>query len=146
MGGLFKGFLDRAMGGRVGKPKIIMMSSRSGAPLERLEGLPTFTFEAVNRDRDFCREIFKKHQIHAVIHLAAQAGFPYSMGKTSGFFDANLVGFGNIWKRFGKRMESHWFTHLSRSVYGPMTSYPSQKGIVLINPCPCMRGLKDPTN
>ena len=117
------------------------------ARLERLEALPTFTFERGDIVvRDVLPELFNKYQIHAVIHLAAQAGVVIPWKIQQLILMPIWWVLAIYWKRFGKRMESHWFTHHPVQFTAPMTSYPFQNVIVSINLCPCMRRLSDRTN
>ena len=95
------------------------------ARLERLEALPTFTFERGDIvDRDVLPELFNKHQIHAVIHLAAQAGVRYSMENPAAYIDANLVGFGNILEAVRQADGIPLVYASSSSVYGANDKLP----------------------
>ena len=95
------------------------------ARLERLEALPTFTFERGDiADRDVLPELFNKHQIHAVIHLAAQAGVRYSMENPAAYIDANLVGFGNILEAVRQADGIPLVYASSSSVYGANDKLP----------------------
>ena len=91
----------------------------------RLEALPTFTFERGDiADRDVLPELFNKHQIHAVIHLAAQAGVRYSMENPAAYIDANLVGFGNILEAVRQADGIPLVYASSSSVYGANDKLP----------------------
>ena len=95
------------------------------ARLERLEALPTFTFECGDiADRDLLPELFKKYQIHAVIHLAAQAGVRYSIENPAAYIDANLVGFGNILEAVRQADGIPLVYASSSSVYGANDKLP----------------------
>ena len=95
------------------------------ARLERLEALPTFTFERGDiAVRDVLPELFNKHQIHAVIHLAAQAGVRYSMENPAAYIDANLVGFGNILEAVRQADGIPLVYASSSSVYGANVKLP----------------------
>jgi len=95
------------------------------ARLERLEALPTFTFERGDiAVRDVLPELFNKHQIHAVIHLAAQAGVRYSMENPAAYIDANLVGFGNILEAVRQAEGIPLVYASSSSVYGANDKLP----------------------
>ena len=95
------------------------------ARLERLEALPTFTFERGDiADRDVLPELFNRHQIHAVIHLAAQAGVRYSMENPAAYIDANLVGFGNILEAVRQADGIPLVYASSSSVYGANDKLP----------------------
>ena len=95
------------------------------ARLERLEALPTFTFERGDiAVRDVLPELFNKHQIHAVIHLAAQAGVRYSMENPAAYIDANLVGFGNMLEAVRQADGIPLVYASSSSVYGANDKLP----------------------
>jgi len=95
------------------------------ARLERLEALPTFTFERGDiAVRDVLPELFNKHQIHAVIHLAAQAGVRYSMENPAAYIDANLVGFGNMLEAVRQAGGIPLVYASSSSVYGANDKLP----------------------
>ncbi len=95
------------------------------ARLERLEALPTFTFERGDiAVRNVLPELFNKHQIHAVIHLAAQAGVRYSMENPAAYIDANLVGFGNILEAVRQADGIPLVYASSSSVYGANDKLP----------------------
>ena len=95
------------------------------ARLERLEALPTFIFERGDiADRDVLPELFNRHQIHAVIHLAAQAGVRYSMENPAAYIDANLVGFGNILEAVRQADGIPLVYASSSSVYGANDKLP----------------------
>ena len=95
------------------------------ARLEGLEALPTFTFERGDiAVRDVLPELFNKHQIHAVIHLAAQAGVRYSMENPAAYIDANLVGFGNILEAVRQADGIPLVYASSSSVYGANDKLP----------------------
>ena len=95
------------------------------ARLAQLEALPTFTFERGDiADRDVLPELFNKHQIHAVIHLAAQAGVRYSMENPAAYIDANLVGFGNILEAVRQADGIPLVYASSSSVYGANDKLP----------------------
>ena len=95
------------------------------ARLERLDALPTFTFERGDiAVRDVLPELFNKHQIHAVIHLAAQAGVRYSMENPAAYIDANLVGFGNMLEAVRQADGIPLVYASSSSVYGANDKLP----------------------
>ena len=95
------------------------------ARLERLEALPTFLFERGDiAVRDVLPELFNKHQIHAVIHLAAQAGVRYSMENPAAYIDANLVGFGNMLEAVRQADGIPLVYASSSSVYGANDKLP----------------------
>ena len=95
------------------------------ARLGRLKVLPTFTFEHGNiADRGVLPALFKKHQIHAVVHLAAQAGVRYSIENPAAYIDANLVGFGNMLEAVRQADGIPLVYASSSSVYGANDKLP----------------------
>ena len=95
------------------------------ARLERLKVLPTFTFEHGDiADRGVLPALFKKHQIHAVVHLAAQAGVRYSIENPAAYIDANLVGFGNMLEAVRQADRIPLVYASSSSVYGANDKLP----------------------
>ena len=95
------------------------------ARLERLKVLPTFTFEHGDiADRGVLPTLFKKHQIHAVVHLAAQAGVRYSIENPAAYIDANLVGFGNMLEAVRQADGIPLVYASSSSVYGANDKLP----------------------
>ena len=95
------------------------------ARLERLKVLPTFTFEHGDiADRGVLPALFKKHQIHAVVHLAAQAGVRYSIENPAAYIDANLVGFGNMLEAVRQADGIPLVYASSSSVYGANDKLP----------------------
>ena len=95
------------------------------ARLERLKVLPTFTFEHGDiADRGVLPALFKKYQIHAVVHLAAQAGVRYSIENPAAYIDANLVGFGNMLEAVRQANGTPLVYASSSSVYGANDKLP----------------------
>ena len=95
------------------------------ARLERLKVLPTFTFEHGDiADRGVLPALFKKYQIHAVVHLAAQAGVRYSIENPAAYIDANLVGFGNMLEAVRQADGIPLVYASSSSVYGANDKLP----------------------
>jgi UDP-glucuronate 4-epimerase len=68
--------------------------------------------------------LFKKHQIHAVVHLAAQAGVRYSIENPAAYIDANLVGFGNMLEAVRQADGIPLVYASSSSVYGANDKLP----------------------
>ncbi len=62
--------------------------------------------------------IFKKHKINYVIHLAAQAGVRYSIQNPNKYIDTNIRGFQNILDCSKKYKIKHLLYASSSSVYG----------------------------
>ena len=63
-------------------------------------------------------EIFKKHEPHIVINLAAQAGVRYSIENPMSYVQSNLVGFLNILEGCRNYKVEHLIYASSSSVYG----------------------------
>ena len=62
--------------------------------------------------------IFKKHKIHKIINLAAQAGVRFSIENPYNYIDNNIVGFLNILEFSKKFKVKHLVYASSSSVYG----------------------------
>jgi UDP-glucuronate 4-epimerase len=68
--------------------------------------------------------IFKKHNITEVIHLAAQAGVRYSIKNPKAYIDSNLSGFVNILDISKENKIDHFIYASSSSVYGQNKKVP----------------------
>ena len=75
-------------------------------------------------DREGIAEVFRKHQPHRVVNLAAQAGVRYSLENPHAYVDTNLVGFTNILEGCRHNNVEHLVYASSSSVYGANTSMP----------------------
>ena len=75
-------------------------------------------------DREGVSEVFRKHQPHRVVNLAAQAGVRYSLENPHAYVDTNLVGFTNILEGCRHNEIEHLVYASSSSVYGANTSMP----------------------
>ena len=75
-------------------------------------------------DREGVAEVFRKHQPHRVVNLAAQAGVRYSLINPHAYVDTNLVGFTNILEGCRHNNVEHLVYASSSSVYGANTSMP----------------------
>ena len=75
-------------------------------------------------DREGVAEVFRKHQPHRVVNLAAQAGVRYSLENPHAYVDTNLVGFTNILEGCRHNEIEHLVYASSSSVYGANTSMP----------------------
>jgi UDP-glucuronate 4-epimerase len=75
-------------------------------------------------DTQFIQTLFREETIHAVIHLAAQAGVRYSITHPRDYWQANLIGFGEILEACRHHDIQHLIYASSSSVYGANSSYP----------------------
>ena len=75
-------------------------------------------------DREGVAEVFRKHQPHRVVNLAAQAGVRYSLENPHAYVDTNLVGFTNILEGCRHNEIEPLVYASSSSVYGANTSMP----------------------
>jgi len=75
-------------------------------------------------DRDGIANVFKQHQPHRVMNLAAQAGVRYSITNPHAYVDTNIVGFCNILEGCRHNEVEHLAYASSSSVYGANTSMP----------------------
>ncbi|WP_297334926.1 dTDP-glucose 4,6-dehydratase [Algoriphagus sp.] len=94
--------------------------------LKEVENSPNYTFEKVDiQNATALEEVFKKHQITDVIHLAAESHVdrsisdPLAFVKTNVFGTVNLL---NVAKEYWKDdLQSHLFYHVSTDeVYGSL--------------------------
>lgn len=69
-------------------------------------------------------QVFKKHKIDKVCHLAAQAGVRYSIENPSIYIQSNVVGFGNILEEVRNAGIEHLIYASSSSVYGESKEAP----------------------
>lgn len=93
--------------------------------LRQLQERPGFTFYREDiQNADALEDIFEKHNIEVVIHLAAQAGVRYSLENPHAYIDSNIVGFMNILEKCRNYKVKHLIYASSSSVYGANTSLP----------------------
>ena len=69
-------------------------------------------------------EIFRRHDVEAVVNLAAQAGVRYSLVNPHAYVQSNLVGFVNILECCRHHQVRHLVFASSSSVYGANTKMP----------------------
>lgn len=103
--------------------------ARVDAELEEISCLsevyPNFIFYRVDvSNSKALGEVFKKHPIDKVCHLAAQAGVRYSIENPSVYIQSNLVGFGNILEEVRHAGIDHLIYASSSSVYGESKEVP----------------------
>jgi UDP-glucuronate 4-epimerase len=75
-------------------------------------------------DREGIAALFKEHQPHRVVNLAAQAGVRYSIENPLAYVDTNLLGFANILEGCRHNGVEHLVYASSSSVYGSNTNMP----------------------
>ena len=69
-------------------------------------------------------DVFSKHTLTTVIHLAAQAGVRYSLQNPQSYISSNLVGFFNVIEAARAKQVAHFVFASTRSVYGSNTKMP----------------------
>ena len=95
------------------------------ARLDLLNGHDAFIFNRLDiTDYQALRDLFGKHQINRVIHLAAQAGVRYSLKDPFAYIDANIKGFINILEACRHHRVDHLVYASTSSVYGANTNKP----------------------
>lgn len=95
------------------------------ARLSRHIDHPNYTHIRMNiEDRQEMAELFKLHQFHGVINLAAQAGVRYSLENPLAYLDTNVVGFGHILEGCRHNKVKHLVYASSSSIYGSNTKMP----------------------
>lgn len=93
--------------------------------LSQLVRLPKFQFEQLDVvDESALTRFFKDHQVHRVVHLAAQAGVRYSITNPQAYGSANLVGFLNVLEASRRQEVEHLVYASSSSVYGGNRKMP----------------------
>jgi len=93
--------------------------------LSEIENAKNYTFEKVNiLDVEALTEVFSKHQITDVIHLAAESHVDRSITDPLAFVKTNVIGtvnLLNVAKSYWKDLENHLFYHVSTDeVYGSL--------------------------
>ena len=83
-----------------------------------------FEVQASIEDRVALENLFKRHKIDRVVHLAAQAGVRFSIDNPNKYVDVNLVGFMNILECCRHQAVDHLVYASSSSVYGANASLP----------------------
>lgn len=81
-------------------------------------------FEGDIRDEDFLNEIFEKHKINVVVHLAAYAGVRPSIKNPNLYYSVNVMGTLNILNAMQKHSVKRLVFASSSSVYGNNKSVP----------------------
>jgi dTDP-glucose 4,6-dehydratase len=98
------------------------------ANLKWVQNLPNYIFEKVDlRDKEAVREVFRRHEITHVMHLAAESHVDRSISGPGDFISTNIVGTFNLleicrefWLTAAARGE-HRFHHVSTDeVYGSL--------------------------
>ena len=99
------------------------------ARLRQLEDLANFSFERLDiTDSAALDDLFARHEIERVLHMAAQAGVRYSLENPRAYIDSNLVGFGNLLECCRRHAVEHLVYASSSSVYGANRRLPFSTG------------------
>ena len=75
-------------------------------------------------DQAAIEDVFSKHTLTTVIHLAAQAGVRYSLQNPQSYISSNLVGFFNVIEAARAKQVAHFVFASTSSVYGSNTKMP----------------------
>ena len=75
-------------------------------------------------DEIILNKIFKDHEPHKVVNLAAQAGVRYSIENPLAYIKSNIVGFANILESCRRHNVEHLVYASTSSVYGANTKMP----------------------
>jgi UDP-glucuronate 4-epimerase len=93
--------------------------------LSILKNYDNFQFYKVSlENREEILSIFKKHNFHTVVNLAAQAGVRYSLENPFSYVQSNIDGFLNILEGCRHNNISHLVFASSSSVYGANRKMP----------------------
>lgn len=97
--------------------------------LQLLERHTNFFFKRASiEDKEEMENIFTTHDIHFVIHLAAQAGVRYSLENPHVYIQSNICGFMNILECCRQHQIEHLIFASSSSVYGANIKTPFSTG------------------
>ena len=91
-------------------------------------------FEGAVEDQAFVDGVFDHRDYRAVIHLAAQAGVPYSLEAPREYIQANVVGFLNVLEASRVNSIRNLIYASSSSVYGLNESLPSDASQTTAHP------------
>ncbi len=95
------------------------------ARLARLRPFRQFRFFKIDlADRSTMADLFTRHSIQSVVHLAAQAGVRYSLVNPHAYTDCNIEGFLNVLEGCRHSNVAHLVFASSSSVYGGNTRMP----------------------
>ena len=75
-------------------------------------------------DQAAIEDVFSKHTLTTVIHLAAQAGVRYSLQNPQSYISSNLVGFFHVIEEARAKQVAHFVFASTSSVYGSNTKMP----------------------
>ena len=90
-----------------------------------LEGFDNFSMVRIDlHDRDAMESLFAKEKFDKVVHLAAQAGVPYSLENPHAYIDSNIVGSLHVLEGCRHNGVEHLVYASSSSVYGANTAMP----------------------
>lgn len=93
--------------------------------LSRLHDHDNFNFvQADLADAESIDDLFRAHDFHRVVNLAAQAGVRYSLSNPRAYTQSNVVGFLNILEACRHARTPHLTYASSSSVYGGGTHMP----------------------
>lgn len=105
------------------------------ARLACLNGSSGFCFKKFDiTDMSTLADIFKRHKIKRVIHLAAQAGVRHSIANPQAYGSANLIGFLNILEASRYAEVRHLVYASSSSVYGGNCKMPFKEDDAVDHP------------
>jgi UDP-glucuronate 4-epimerase len=84
-----------------------------------------YTYYKINlTDRETLEEFFRKNDVDAVCHLAAQAGVRYSLENPYAYIESNITGFHNLIECVRKHEITNFCFASTSSVYGLNTAMP----------------------
>lgn len=94
-----------------------------------------FVFQKMDiADREDMEALSRAHDFEVVVHLAAQAGVRYSIENPHSYFQANLLGFGNLLEICRHSGVEHLVYASSSSVYGANKNFPFSETDRVDNP------------
>ena len=93
--------------------------------IENADRNPNFLLiEGDIRNKELLNDVFDKHEIHLIVHLAAKAGVRPSVESPQDYFDVNITGTINILETAKEHGVKKMIFASSSSVYGNNTKVP----------------------
>ena len=84
-------------------------------------------YEENLKNKNQVQEVFQKHNINIVIHLAAQAGVRYSITNPDEYINSNIIGTFNLLEIIKNLGLKHFLLASTSSVYGANQKMPFEE-------------------
>lgn len=115
--------------------EVVLIDSLVNSDISVVERLQKITGKAVKFykgdlcDINFCKEVFEKEDISAVIHFAALKAVGESVAKPLEYYDNNLIGTINLLKTMAENGCKNIVYSSSATVYGDKNPFPYIEGM-----------------